>query len=89
MREHREAPASLKRCIKVIFCIELKYSYCKILESVPAVFAMLSRNFHPAAVLSAFAGNQQSIDGLSLKKSLSVCSVLGPNIDISFGPNAR
>ena len=41
-----EAPASLERCIVVMLSIELKQSYCKNLESVPAVFAKLSWNFH-------------------------------------------
>ena len=37
-----EAPASLKQSNEVILHIELKQSYCEILESVPAVFAKLS-----------------------------------------------
>ena len=59
-----EAPASLKRCIEVILCIELKQSYCEILESVPAVFAKLSWNFHPSlSNCSALAGNRQHMTG--------------------------
>ena len=100
-----EAPASLKLCIEVILCTELKQSYCEFFwnffESVPAVFAKLSWNFRPSlSVCSSLAGNRQYItglsiyyrdmtcfDGLYLKKSRSACSVLGQNIDISFGPN--
>ena len=96
-----EALASLKRCIEVILRIELEQSYCEILESVPAVFAKLSWNFHPSLCgCSALAGNRQYItglsiyyrdmtcfDGLYLKKSCSACSILGHNIYISFGPN--
>ena len=94
-----EAPASLEQCTEVILCKELKQSYCEILESVPAVFAKLSWNFHPSLCgCSALAGNRQYItclsiyyrditcfDGLYLKKSRSPCSDLGG--DISFGPN--
>ena len=59
-----EAPASLKRSIEVILCIELKQSYCEILESVPAVFAKLSWNFHPSlSNCSALAGNRQHMTG--------------------------
>ena len=93
------APASLERCIEVILRIELKQSYCENLESVPAVFAKLSWNFHLSlSGCSALAGNRQYItvlliyypdmpcfDGLHLKKSCSACSVLGQSIDVSFG----
>ena len=96
-----EAPASLKQCIEVILRKELKQSYCEILESLPAVFAKLFWNFHPSlSGCGALAGNRQYItglsiyywdmtcfDGLYLKKSRSPCSVLGQNIDISFGHN--
>ena len=96
-----EAPASLERCIEVILRIELKQSYCENLESVPAVFAKLSWNFHLSLCgCSALAGNQQYIaclsihywdmtcfDGLNLKKSCAACSILRQNIDVSFGPN--
>ena len=96
-----EASASLELCIEVILHIELKQSYCENLESVPAVFAKLSWNFHLSlSGCSAFAGNRQYIaglsihsrdmtcfDGLYLKKSRPACSILGQNIDISFGPN--
>ena len=82
------------RCIEVILRIELKQSYCENLESVPAVFAKLSWNFHLSLCgCSALAGNRQYItglsiyyrdmtcfDGLHLKKSRSPCSVLGQNI---------
>ena len=95
-----EAPASLKRSIEVILRIKLKQSYCEILESVPAVFGKLSWNFRPSlSVCSSLAGNRQYItglsiyyrdmtcfDGLYLKKSRSACSILGQNIDVSFGP---
>ena len=61
-----EAPASLKLCIEVILCTELKQGYCKILESVPAVFVKLSWNFHLSlSGCSALAGNRQYITGLS------------------------
>ena len=57
-----EATASLKQSIEVILCIELKQSYCEILESVPAVFAKLSWNFRPSLnVCSSLAGNWQYI----------------------------
>ena len=96
-----EAPASLQLCIEFIACLELKQSYCENLESIPAVFAKLSWNFHLSlSGCSAFAGNRQYIaglsihsrdmtcfDGLYLKKSRPACSILGQNIDISFGPN--
>ena len=92
-------PASLEQCTEVILCKELKQSYCEILESLLAVFAKLSWNFHPSLRgCSALAGNRQYItclsiyyrditcfDGLYLKKSRSPCSDLGG--DISFGPN--
>ena len=71
------------------------------LESVSAVLAKISWNFHPSPCgCSALAGNRQHItglsiyyrdmpcfDGLYLKKLRSACSILGQNIDISFGPN--
>ena len=96
-----DAPAALKQCIEVILSIEQKQSYCEILESVPAVFAKLFWNFHLSlSSCSDLAGNRQYITGLSiyyrvvtcfdslyLKKSRSDCSVLGQNIDLSFGPN--
>ena len=96
-----EAPASLKRSIEVILSKGLKQSYCKILESAPAAFGKLSWNFRPSlSACSSLAGNRQYItglsiyyrdmtcfDGLYLKKSRSACSVLGQNIDVSFGPN--
>ena len=62
-----EAPASLQRCIEVILRIELKQSYCEILESVPAVLAKLSWNFHPSlSCCRALAKNRQCIAGLSI-----------------------
>ena len=90
------AAAAAEQCIDVILCKELKQSYCEILESVPAVFAKLSRNFHPSlSGCSALAGNRLYItglsiyyrdmpcfDGLYLKKSRSPCSVLEQNNDI-------
>ena len=93
--------AVLKQSIEVILSILLKQSHCENLESVPAVFAKLSWNFHPSLCgCSALAGNRQYItglsiyyrdmpcfDGLYLKKSRSACSILRQNIDISFGPN--
>ena len=96
-----EAPASLKWSIEVILRIELKQSYCEILESVPAAFGKLSWNFRPSlSFCSSLAGNRQHItglsiyyrymtcfDGLYLKKSRSACRVLGQNIDDKFGPN--
>ena len=96
-----EAPASLQQCIEVILRIEVKQSYCEILGSVPAVLAKLSRNFNPSlsccralaksqqyiASLSIYYRDMTCFDGLYLKKSHSACSVLGQNIDISFGPN--
>ena len=42
-----QARASLKLSIDIILCIELKQSYCEILESVSAVLAKISWNFHP------------------------------------------
>ena len=97
-----EAPASLQRCIEVNLHIELKQSYCENLESVLSVFAKLSWNFHLSPRgCSALAENRQYItdlsiyywhmayfDGVYLKKLYSACSLLGQNIDISFGPNA-
>ena len=82
-----EVPASLKRCIEVILRIELKQGYYEILESVLAVLAKLSWNFHPSlSGGSALAKNRQRItdlsiyfrdmtcfDSLYLKKSLSAC----------------
>ena len=60
-----EALASLERCSEVILRIELKQSHCEILESVPAVFAKLSWNFHPSLNgYSDLAGNRQYITGL-------------------------
>ena len=54
-----EATASLKQYIEVILRKGLKQSYCEILESVPAGFAKLSRNFHPSlSGCSALAGNR-------------------------------
>ena len=96
-----EALASLKRCIEVILRIELKQRYCEILESAPAVSAKISWNFHqPLSCCIALDGNRQYItsltiyyrdmpcfDGMYLKKSRSAWSVLGQNIDTSFGPN--
>ena len=62
-----KASASLKWSIEVILCIELKQSYCEILESVPAVFGNLSWNFRPSlSVCSSFAGNHQYITGYDL-----------------------
>ena len=66
-----EAPASLKLCIEVILCTELKQSYCEFFwnffESVPAVFAKLSWNFRPSlSVCSSLAGNRQYITYLSI-----------------------
>ena len=71
------------------------------LESVPAVFAKLSWNFHPSlSGCSALAGNGQYVtslsiyywnmtysDGLYLKKLHSACSILGQNTYISCEPN--
>ena len=55
-----EATASLKQYIEVILRKGLKQSYCEILESVPAGFAKLSRNFHPSlSGCSALAGNDK------------------------------
>ena len=96
-----QARASLKRSIDNILFIELKQSYCEIWESVSAVLANISWNFHWSLCgCSALARNRQYItglsiyyrdvpcfDGLYLKKSRFSCSVLGPNIDILFGPN--
>ena len=96
-----EAPASLKLSIEVILQIELKQSYCEILESVPAVFAKLSWKFHQSlSCCISLPGNWQYItclsiyyrvmtcfDGLYLKKLWSACSVLEQNINASFGPN--
>ena len=98
-----EALASLKQCAEVIHSIELKQSYCEILESVPAVFATLSWIFQQSlSSCSALAGNRQYItglsihypdmtcfDGLYLKKSWSAYRVLWQNIDIFklFGLN--
>ena len=57
-----EASASLKRCIEVILRIELKQSYCEILESVPAILAKISWNVHPSlSGCSALAGIRQYI----------------------------
>ena len=81
-----EAPASLKWSIEVILCIELKQSYCEILESVPAAFGRLSWNFRLSlSFCSSLAGNRQYItclsiyyrdmtcfDGLYLKK-IAIC----------------
>ena len=58
------SPASPKQCIEVVLHIALKQSYCEILESVPAVFAKLSWNFHLSlSCCSALAGNWQYITG--------------------------
>ena len=43
-----QAHAFLKRSIKVFLRIELKQRYCEILESVSAVLAKISWNFHPS-----------------------------------------
>ena len=75
----------------------------ELLESVPAIFSQLSWNFRQSlSGCRALAGNRQYItglsiyyrdmiwfDGLYLKKSRSACSILGQNIDISFGPNGE
>ena len=54
--------AVLKQSIEVILSILLKQSHCENLESVPAVFAKLSWNFHLSpCCCSALAGNQQYI----------------------------
>jgi len=52
--------AVLKLSIEVILRIELQQSHCENLESVPAVFAKLSWNFHQSlSCCSALAGNRQ------------------------------
>ena len=59
--------AVLKRSIEIILRIELKQSHFENLESVPAVFAKWSWNFHPSPCgCSALAGNRQYITGLSI-----------------------
>ena len=42
----REVLAFLQQCFEFILSIELKQSYCEMFDSVPAVFAKLSWNFH-------------------------------------------
>ena len=59
--------AVLKQSIEVILRVELKESHCENLESIPAVFANLSWNFHLSPCgCSALAGNRQHITGLSI-----------------------
>ena len=96
-----EAPGSLNQFIDVILRIERKQNYYENLESVPAAFAKLSWNFQLSlSCCNARDANRQYITGLliyywdmtcsnelHLKKSRSVRRVLGPNIDVSFGPN--
>ena len=76
-----EARASLNRCIEVIHSKELKQNYCDhdIYESVPAVFAKLSWNFHPSlSSCSTLAANRQSITGMSIyyRNMSGLCPVL-------------
>ena len=55
-------PASLEQCTEVILSIELKQSYCENLDSVSAVFAKLSWNFHLSlGCCSALGENLQYI----------------------------
>ena len=98
-----EAHASLKQCIEVILHIQLKQCYCEILESLQAVFAKLSWNFHLSlSCCSVFAGNRQYITGFVdilsrydlfwwlVPEKIAFCLQRrrsGQNIDISFGPN--
>ena len=73
-----QARASLKLSIDNILCIELKQSYCEILESVSAVLAKISWYFHQSLQGLAAAVPLLEIDNISLvcRYIIEICPVL-------------
>ena len=76
-----EAPASLKLSIEVIICLELKQSYCEILESVPSMCKVILKFscYLDAAVPLLETDNLPPVFDISLKYALFWFLVLKKN----------